>query len=351
MHGSRDSRIVKFLVALALALALPAGARAAEIPVTITADVVAAGGGCSLREAVTAANTDSAPASGCTAGSGPDTILLGAGTYVLSGAAGEDTNMSGDLDIKADTIIDGAGDGNTIIDADHIDRVFDINNSGNQIDVTFQQLAIKNGNATGATDGGAIRMTDADGTISIRELTISDSRAGRHGGAVSFTGAQAVVMGQIGEIVDSEFRGNSSVGAGGAVYHTSDGFFGSVLLVARSTLSGNSAGTTGGAVHAASNAQMQIVNSTLSGNSALQGGGAFAFSGTSTTPKLDLRFSTIADNTTPLGSGAGAIQADSNSDIVDLRGSIIAGNLANGAAVNCARVTPATPPFVATSKV
>src|SRR5207245_4371318 len=47
------------------------------------------GNACSLRAAVQEAN----------ALAGPDTIQLGAATYVLSGAAGDDLAVSGDLDI------------------------------------------------------------------------------------------------------------------------------------------------------------------------------------------------------------------------------------------------------------
>ncbi len=49
------------------------------------------GGACSLRAAVQEAN----------ALAGPDTIQLGAATYVLSGAAGDDLAVSGDLDITS----------------------------------------------------------------------------------------------------------------------------------------------------------------------------------------------------------------------------------------------------------
>jgi CSLREA domain-containing protein len=41
------------------------------------------GTGCSLREAITAANSD-ATYGGCSAGAGTDTIMLPAGTYTLS---------------------------------------------------------------------------------------------------------------------------------------------------------------------------------------------------------------------------------------------------------------------------
>ena len=62
-------------------------AQAATIPVNFTSDVLADDGHCSLREAVIAANTDSASgakASECPGGDGPDQIVLPHGTYALS---------------------------------------------------------------------------------------------------------------------------------------------------------------------------------------------------------------------------------------------------------------------------
>src|SRR5688572_5263201 len=68
---------------------------AAGITVNTTADEDNTGANCSLREAVTAANTDMAYG-GCTAGSGADIITLPAGTYTLTIAGGnEDLNATG----------------------------------------------------------------------------------------------------------------------------------------------------------------------------------------------------------------------------------------------------------------
>jgi len=59
-------------------------AYAASITVDSTADIVADDGACSLREAISNANTDSAMFSStgeCAAGSGEDAITIPAGTY------------------------------------------------------------------------------------------------------------------------------------------------------------------------------------------------------------------------------------------------------------------------------
>ena len=75
-------------------------AQGADIEVTTTADLLAADGLCSLREAVFAAR-DITLFQGCAAcaAAGTDTILLDARTYALSlPGAGEAGNMTGDLD-------------------------------------------------------------------------------------------------------------------------------------------------------------------------------------------------------------------------------------------------------------
>ncbi|MEY2516110.1 MAG: hypothetical protein QOJ89_3468 [bacterium] len=345
MHGSRD-HIVKFLVALAFTLALPAGAQAADIAVTTTADAVVADGSCSLREAVTAANADSVGTSGCVATGAPlgaDRIRLATGTYELSGAAGDDANLSGDLDISGDTIIEAPpGVTGVVIDAKNLDRAVDVKNApADVVDVKIQRLTIRNGSVAAGQDGGAIRMGDLDGTIAISEATIADSHAGGNGGALSFQDSTTFPA-RTANIVDSELRGNSAGGNGGAVsFEMTNAAAADAngLLVSSSTLSGNSAATTGGAIDASSRALVDVVQSTLSGNSAQQGGGAIALSGTS--PVLDMRFATVAANSTSLAGGGGAIQVDGATATVKLQASIIAGNLAGLVPINCATIPAA----------
>ncbi|NIM52595.1 MAG: CSLREA domain-containing protein, partial [Gemmatimonadales bacterium] len=99
---------------------------AATITVNTTDDELNADGDCSLREAITAANTD-AVVDTCTAGSGTDTITVPAGTYTLSIAGtGEDAAATGDLDVTDDLTINGAGADSTIIDGGGIDRVLHV---------------------------------------------------------------------------------------------------------------------------------------------------------------------------------------------------------------------------------
>src|SRR4051794_5814556 len=98
-------RVTTAALATVLVLSAASSAHAATIAVTTEAD---GPGACSLRKAISAANTD-APAAGCAAGAGADTIALPSGRYELTlPGAGEDANASGDLDIASDLTIAGA---------------------------------------------------------------------------------------------------------------------------------------------------------------------------------------------------------------------------------------------------
>ncbi|HYV66156.1 MAG TPA: CSLREA domain-containing protein, partial [Myxococcales bacterium] len=112
---------------VALILAAPLTARAATFTVNSTADAVdvspgdgvcaTADGSCTLRAAIQEAN----------ALAGADTVVLPAGTYLLTLAgAGEDGAATGDLDITGDLIIAGAGAASTVVDGNGLDRVFHV---------------------------------------------------------------------------------------------------------------------------------------------------------------------------------------------------------------------------------
>ena len=102
----RRSRVLlgALLISIALAagaLGYPHAAQAATITVNTTADEFNTGPGCSLREAIRAANTDAA-FGGCPAGSGADTITFCVnGTFLITINPGpdENANAAGDFDL------------------------------------------------------------------------------------------------------------------------------------------------------------------------------------------------------------------------------------------------------------
>lgn len=119
-------RRAPLVVLVLLATFLPGAGRATEIVVDTRLDDSAEGpnGDCSLREAVIAANTD-APVDGCPAGSGTDTVILGASHYdvIIAGPPGEAGSLSGSIDITGALTIRGAGADATKVEI--LDGTFD----------------------------------------------------------------------------------------------------------------------------------------------------------------------------------------------------------------------------------
>ena len=113
MHftNQRSASIRSTASALAFFLGAPV-LHAATISVTTTDDVIALDSQCSLREAVTAANTNM-PFSDCPMGEAlpaVDLIELPVGTYTLTlGPIGDDANLGGDLDILEAVTVRGLG--------------------------------------------------------------------------------------------------------------------------------------------------------------------------------------------------------------------------------------------------
>ncbi|MFK7930252.1 MAG: Ig-like domain-containing protein [Myxococcota bacterium] len=129
-------------------------------------------GKCSLREAIEAANTDTA-VDGCPAGSGADTVIfnvIGANVLRVKGA-GEDHNLTGDLDVRS--TIDIVGCGTTIIDGNAMDRVFHVHEQG---DLRLDGVTVQNGLSSGQhpIGGDTIDSGWGGGIASSGDLTLID---------------------------------------------------------------------------------------------------------------------------------------------------------------------------------
>jgi len=185
---------------------------------------------------------------------GANTITLSAQTYTLTiQGPDEDNSAQGDLDIKSDLTINGAGAGSTIIDGNGIitsDRVLDIHNGV----VTISGVTMKNGSAH---DGGGIAN---NGTLMLNNSAVTSSTAYAYGGGINNHGTLT--------LNSSLVSGNSDIGAtanGGGIFN------GNILTVINSILNGNTAGGGGGAI--ANFGTATLTNSTLSGNNSPYGGG------------------------------------------------------------------------------
>ena len=240
------------VLSVAVVLAWTTTALGATFTVTKTADTNdgTCDADCSLREAIIAAN----------ANAGADTVVVPAGTYVLMLlGSGEDFAATGDLDIRGDLTLTGAGAATTTIDGNGAsadpDRVFQIISGS----VSISGVTVQNGNSvgTGSFGGGIYTLS---GTLTFTNSTLSGNSADAGGGI--FNNSSVTLM-------NSTLSGNSARFSGGGILSSS----GAVIL-AISTLIGNSAGAGdfGGGIFI-NVGPVTLTNSTLSGNSAGAGGG------------------------------------------------------------------------------
>ena len=148
------------LLALAVWVVVAPPAGATTITVTTTTDENNSDGDCSLREAIRAANNDQA-VDACPAGNGADAIVVPAGDYVFNPALSltkEDLAAQGDLDIREDLTLTGAGRTQTTLDAAGIDRVLHV---AAGVKLTLANLTITGGDAHDDMGGGILVYTGA----------------------------------------------------------------------------------------------------------------------------------------------------------------------------------------------
>lgn len=289
---------------LLLCLAPASRVLAATITITTTADDALVNGNCTLREAIIAANTDTA-VDNCPAGSGADTIALDAGTYALTViGAGEDAAATGDLDITSDITITGADRNTTIITAAGLsDRAFHVVSGS----LTLTDLTV-NGGAPAASNGGAILI---EGTsLALNRVNITGGQA-VNGGGVAVTAGTAT-------ITETIISGGVATGDGGALFTAAP------VTLTRSTLATSTANRGGGAF-VSDLGNLTAVNSTISGNGAAAGGsGVFAVTtGGGSNPTVRLANVTLTLNT---NGGVAFNTSAGGTATLQVRNTILAGN-------------------------
>lgn len=273
--SSLTQPLALFLLTVVAAGVSPRPIQATIITVNTTTDELNADGDCSLREAIRAANLDTA-VSGCPAGSGADEIIVPTGTYVLTRTGpDEDFAVTGDLDVSSDLTITGAGATQTIINGNQIDRVIHI--LFNDPTVTISGVTIQNGDAPhetlGGVDGagGGIRLGFA--TLTLIDTVVRNNTAEELGAGIDSEGALT--------LINSEISGNTV--SGGVSLLQRGGGISTVgergLTISNSTISNNFAALTGGGL-GLDQGKTTIINSTINNNIAGEdGGGIFSFVG------------------------------------------------------------------------
>ncbi|MFQ6023624.1 MAG: CFI-box-CTERM domain-containing protein [Acidiferrobacterales bacterium] len=302
-------RLYSLFVVVIMQLGMAFPAWSATFTVNSIADTpdVAAGNGlcadgsgnCTLRAAIQEAN----------ALVGSDTINLGTATYTLTGAAGDDLALSGDLDITEDVTVTGTGTTNTFISGGNVDRVFDIDPSGpTGVTVTISDLTIQSGNVPGEAGGGVRNR----GTLSLTVTTLSSNVSGIDGGGILNSGTLTVT--------NSTLTSNDASSRGGGVFNGS----GALFTLTASTVTSNDTlgvGSDGGGIFNTGTAT--LTNSTITSNVANDaGGGIFNDTGAMTTAIN----TTISHNTGTTGNGDGIFN---NAGTATLTNTVVANNVGN----------------------
>ena len=235
--------LITLIALFPFATSLPANAAppTAEAPastITVNSNLDTTGNVsiCTLRDAITAANTNLA-AGGCAAGSAyptMDTINISLSpTYCELHKC--NIVLSSPLPVVSeDVTIQGAGAWFPTISGANTYRVFDLG----AVAVNISNMNIINGNAVGNAAlgyGGAINTSPLDTTLQVSNVVFYGNHAQTRGGAI-------YVQGGIASISSSSFSDNTVDYYGGAIDQT-----GGVMIITASTLSGNSAGD-GGAI-------------------------------------------------------------------------------------------------------
>ena len=291
MNNSTIARTLARVIRLSVIAALLIGLLAVTQPARATNYVVttaANSGPGSLREAITNANNNASA----------DIITFAIATngipIILAGAAGEDANVSGDLDILngGDLTIQGNGAANTIIDGGGIDRVFHVCPGGGCANtVTLRGVTIRNGSVAGY--GGGIY--NAAGTTTVDSSTVSANTATNSGGGITNYGTLNVQRSTIGGAGTGNtgytgggifnwgtlnVQNGSTVSANTATMHGGGIFNRATLNVQKdSTIGGGGAGNTatndGGGIYNETGGTTTVDGSTVSANTANYGGGIY----------------------------------------------------------------------------
>ncbi len=223
---------------------------------------------------------------------GRDVIVLGSGTFRLTLAgSGENNAATGDLDITDSLQIIGSGVGKTFIDADGLDRVFDIQGAG--ITVSLSGVSIINGRlpaglVSAEKGGGGIRNRAALvlKMVSLSNNTVQGWTAGDGGGGLFNQGTCSMT--------GTTIQGNFAH-AGGGILNGAQ----AILQIRKSTLNGNSSRSGGGLMNEGT---AHLVNTTLSGNS-VAGGSAPYGGAVRNRNRLEFVQCTIAQNSADSGGG------------------------------------------------
>lgn len=235
---------------------------------------------CTLRGAIQRANE---------AGGGPHTIAVAPGIYPVTGAPGDDSNETGDLDVNANILIEGAGADKTIVrfaGGPDTDRVFDMRSGY----VTLKGLTIEGGHAAFPEMGGGIRIRrNVDRPLEVKVIgcRIGGNAAGGGGGGIYNEG---VLMVEDSDVVENATAGRAdqASGWGGGILNARD----SQLTVLNSRIAANLASGHGASGGGLFNDSVAVLRNTIIRSNRAEIGSGVSNSGRA----LDIQNSDISYN-------------------------------------------------------
>ena len=303
-------------------------------------------GNCTLREAIRAANTDRAQ-DACPAGSGADTIQLLPGIYSLTVEGdGEGDGATGDLDVRENLTINGAGPRATVIDGAwpaNPDRLIDVPVAGTSL--VIAGLTAQRG--VSRDQGGALFARPRT-TVTVTDSVLA-SNAAEFGGAVVNRGTLTLnrvrVIGNtasgccagvenenIAALTDVLIANNVTPGGDGGYFGADSSTLTNVTSV------GNSAARYGAGISI--DGAATLTNVTVSGNSMqdVGSGGIDIDTGPVTLNNVTITGNVVDSDNDGIGDGGGLF-VESGAPVT-LQNTIIAGNTDRGGqAPDCAQET------------
>ncbi len=280
---------------------------------------------------------------------GGSTIILPAGTYKLTlQGVNEDASATGDLDILHDVHLVGSYAPTTIIDAQGVDRVFDVR-AGSTV---ISEVTIKDGYPVNDYGGGIVIRSG--GKAKLRDSILTNNHSTTVGGGIKNLGKVTIIESTIGpsnsatyvgggldnagtaRIVRTRFTEDHAAGGvqnrnGGGIYNSG------TLTLIQSTLDNNRADF-GAGLYNTGNAK--LVNSTVAqnhydenSNNASDGAGIYS------SGMLNLYNVTLADNRSGLNAKTGGLYnaggANAYNSILDRNLVLINSNPQAFAAIDC----------------
>lgn len=278
---------------------------------TVDGDPTVVDGNLTLREALTAANTNAASGDAPAGVADGDVILFDSTVFGGAGATITLDPAQGDLPIADDVLIDGAtgsGGGATIVTVDGggTSRIFSVDTAGapGLTTVTLTGLTLQNGDGTGnvmGNDGlgGAVFISSGE-TVLLTSSTVRASTATQRGGGIYNDGSQLTITDSLAD--GNTANGTAATDGGGGLYS-----LGGTVTITGSSFSNNTAtmgaGSGGGILLNTGTLTMSL--GSLDNNSSARAGGGIEIRSTTAAATATLSGVIVTGNSTGNNPGNG----------------------------------------------